>query len=136
MFTYLREAFEFYRETVQQALGVYRGADHKGVTVTEPTATPKPGPHLHREPEHRTFRTRAVQHALAASEFMEVAERAKSVDEREGLALMAYAEATVSLACSHIAPPARAFRRRIEAPLPESARGPLAELRDQIAGES
>lgn len=42
MLTYLREAAEFYLETFQQALGVYRGANHQGVTMSDPAAPSPP----------------------------------------------------------------------------------------------
>lgn len=143
MFTYLREAFEFYRETVQQALGVYRGADHQGVTVTDPIA-PKPGPHLHHvgfasDPPareyKRSFRDLAKLHALAAVDYMTAAENSDPGDERDELIALAHAAATVSLACSHIAPPARA-RSRATTPPPDSARPALDELRDHIDSTS
>lgn len=80
------------------------------------TTTPKPGPHLHTptttaeaapDPQRPMLRELAKRHAAAASDYLLAADDADTPHDREELLTLADIAANVSLACSHIAPPAR-----------------------------
>lgn len=78
---------------------------------------PKPGPHLHArtttaaeaapDPQRPMFRDLAKRHAAAASDYLTEAGHLIPGDARDELLQLADVAAQVSLACSHIAPPAR-----------------------------
>lgn len=74
---------------------------------------PKPGPHLHLptnasdDPARPMFRELAKRHAAAASDYLLASEDAETPHAREELLTLADIAANVSIACSHIAPPAR-----------------------------
>jgi len=83
------------------------------------TTTPKPGPHLHTptttaeaapDPQRPIFRELAKRHAATASDYMDAAANtdAKRDPARfDNLIALAMTAAEVSIACSHISPPAR-----------------------------
>ena len=87
------------------------------------TIQPKPGPHLAAVPPpvspppiKRSFRDLARMHALMAVDYLAEAQRIEPGLRRDDLLALADVAAHVSLAASHVAPPARARYMRPATP--------------------
>ena len=99
------------------------------------TIQPKPGPHLAAVPPpvspppiKRSFRDLARMHALMAVDYLAEAQRIEPGLRRDDMLALADVAAHVSLAASHVAPPARARYTRPATPADAPAEDPTVEI--------